>query len=726
VKQILQHLRTGRIELAEVPCPLVRPGHLLVRTVASLISPGTERMLVEFGQAGWIGKARAQPERVRQVLTKIRTDGALPTLEAVFSRLDEPLPLGYCNVGRVLEVGSGVEGFAIGDRVVSNGAHAEMVCVPATLAARIPADVADEAASFAVLGAIALNGIRLLEPTLGESVAVVGLGLLGMLAAQLLRTHGCRVIGIDVDPVRSALARTFGCEIVPPGTDPVRAAREFSLGRGMDAVLITASARTNEIVHQAAEMSRKRGRIVLVGVVGLNLQRADFYEKELSFQVACSYGPGRHDAHYESGGHDYPLPFVRWTAARNFEAVLDALVGGGLVVEPLISRRYAHRDAAAAYDAIVNDSTALGIALSYPAAPEATGAVVRLQPAVVGSSEPARPVVGVIGTGSFARQVLLPAITGAGAAVRSVASAGGVTSLHAGRKYGAVDATTDYRHILDNDEINTVFIATRHDTHARLACEALAAGKHVFVEKPLAIDTAGIELVRRAYGEHPHRQLMVGFNRRFAPHAVAARQLLTGRAEPIALRIMVNAGEVAADHWVDDPAVGGGRIIGEACHFIDLGLYLVGSPITTVQAVRMDSGGTRGGTLSINLGFADGSIATILYWANGPRSYPKEHVEIFSSGRVLAIENWRALRAFEWRGAARMRMRQDKGHRSQVAEFLARIAAGGPPLIPFEELYLGAMATFAALTSAREARVVRLAPTVPSADPDVPLQEALR
>lgn len=708
MKQILQHLRTGRIELADVPSPLVRPGHLLIHTAVSLISPGTERMLVEFGQAGLLGKARAQPERVRQVLAKIRTDGMMPTLEAVFSRLDEPMPLGYCNVGRVREVGAGVDGFAVGDAVVSNGPHAEVVCVPATLAARIPAGVDDEAASFAVLGAVALNGIRLIEPTFGESVAVIGLGLLGILTAQLLRAHGCRVIGIDVNPARCELARGLGCDVVSSGGDAVGAGREFSRGRGVDAVLIAASAQSDEIVHQAAQMSRKRGRVVLLGVVGLDLQRADFYEKELSFQVACSYGPGRYDAQYEGGGRDYPLPFVRWTAARNFDAVLEALARRALDVGPLITRRYAHRDAPAAYDAVVNDASALGIVLTYPPAPASTLAVVRLQPASPTASHPTRPVVGIIGAGQFARQVLLPAITAAGAAVRSIASAGGVTSLHAGRTAGAEEATTDYRHILDEPQINTVFIATRHDSHARLVGEALAAGKHVFVEKPLAIDAAGLDLVCRAQAEHPDRQLMVGFNRRFAPHAVAARRLLSGRAEAVALQIMVNAGEVPPGHWVNDPAVGGGRIIGEGCHFIDLALFLVGSPITAVQAIEMDGGTARGESLSIGLTFADGSIATILYWANGPRSYPKERVEIFSGGRVLAIENWRALRAWEWNGAPRMRMRQDKGHRAQVAQFLERVASGGAPLIPFDELSLVAAASLAAVRSARERTVIRL------------------
>ena len=720
MKQVLEHFRTGQIELAEVPCPVVRPGHLLVHTAVSLISPGTERMLVEFGQAGLLGKARAQPERVRQVLTKIKTDGLMPAVEAVRTRLDEPFPLGYSNVGRVLEVGPGVDGFAIGDRVVSNGPHAEVVCVPRTLAARIPDGVDDESACFAVQGSIALNGIRLIEPTLGESVVVIGLGLLGLLAVQVLRAHGCRVLGVDVNPARCELARTLGCEAVssPDGADPVRAAHALSRERGADAVLITASAKTDAIVHQAAQMCRKRGRIVLVGVVGLNLLRSDFYEKELSFQVACSYGPGRYDPRYEAA-HDYPLPYVRWTAARNIEAVLDLLAQGRLEVRSLISARLPHGDAARAFTTIVANNSQLGVLLLYPHGIPPNQRVITLGASVPSAhATGTAPTVGVIGAGRFARQVLLPVIKAAGGVVQAVASAGGVSSLHAARKSAAHEASTDYRDILRAPAIRAVFIATRNDTHAPLVAEALAAGKHVFVEKPLALDAAGLAQVRQAYARHPHLQLMVGFNRRFAPHAVHAKQLLAGRAEPLALTIMVNAGRIPADHWTRDAAVGGGRIIGEACHFIDLALFLVGHSITSVQAHRLatDSAQPRDDSMSIALTFADGSIATVHYWTNGPVSYPKERVEIFSEGRVLLIDNWRALRAYDWPGVPRMRMRQDKGHRAEVGAFLERVAAGGAALISFAELEIVTAASFAAVRSAAEGSAIALAPAHPSAD----------
>ncbi len=713
MKQVLQSLRNGSIEVADVPCPVVRPGHLLIQTTHTLISAGTERMLVEFGQAGLIAKARAQPEKVRQVLQKIRTDGLMPTLETVFARLDEPLPLGYCNVGRVVEVGRGVEGFQIGDRVASNGSHAEMVCVPATLAAKAPDGVRDEDASFTVLGSIALHGVRLLEPTLGENFVVVGLGLLGLMGAQFLRASGCRVLGIDHNARRCELARAAGCEALAleAGTDPVQAALAFSRGQGTDGVLVAASAKTDEIMHQAAQMCRKRGRIVLVGVVGLNLQRSDFYEKEIRFQVSCSYGPGRYDPTYEGQARDYPRPYVRWTVARNFEAVLGAMESGALQVAPLISDRVPHAEASRAYNAIVNDGSSLGLVMTYPNQPPPLERRVRLrEPSGADAARAATPSVAMIGAGNFAKLILLPAIKAAGGRLHSVVSAGGVTGFHAARKFDALEAGSDYRALLADPAVNVVFITTRHDSHPRMAAEALDAGKHVFCEKPLAIDEEGFELVRAAVARNPGRHLMVGFNRRFAPHAVAVRKLLAGRSQPVTVQLTVNAGAIPADNWNHDPAVGGGRIIGEGCHFIDLALALIGRPLASVQAAMVgpQAGGVRDDKMSILLTFADGSLATLNYWANGSKSYPKERIDVFSEGRVLVIDNWRKLVAFDWRGAPRMSIRQDKGHKAEVAEFLKRIAQGGPPLIPFEQIEQVTRATFAAMTAAREGRVISL------------------
>ncbi len=710
MKQILQHLRTGQIEVADVPCPAVRPGHLLIQTSCTLISSGTERGLVEFGKAGLIAKARSQPDKVKQVLEKIKTDGLMPTLETVFGRLDEPLPLGYCNVGRVVEVGAGVEGFALGDRVASNGAHAEMVCVPTTLAAKVPENVDDESASFTVLGSIALHGVRLLEPTLGERFVVVGLGLVGLMAVQFLRANGCSVLGVDTNAERCRLAETFGCQTASPaeGADPVKAAMAFSQSEGADGVLITASAKTNAIIKQAADMCRKRGRIVLVGVVGLDIQRSDFYEKELSFQVSCSYGPGRYDPTYEQMTRDYPLPYVRWTVARNFEAVLATASSGALDLRPLISKSIAQADAETAYDAVLNDASALGVVMTYPDQPAPTTRAVKLS-AVAMTSAPSAPRVGVIGAGNFTKLVLLPAIKAAGGHIQTVVSAGGVTSLHSGRKFEAAEASTDYKEMLASDAVNTVFITTRHNAHAGMAIEALNAGKHVFVEKPLALTAEQLSEVSAAFASTDGLQLMVGFNRRFAPHAVELKKRLGGRSEPIAVQIMANAGDIPADHWIQDPNVGGGRIIGEGCHYIDTAMFLVGSPITTVQAVCFGDGtaSITEDKMSINLGFADGSIASIQYWSNGPKTYPKERVEVFSQGRVAVIDNWRKLQSYNW-NIPKMKIRMDKGHKNEIAGFLKRIADGGSAMIPYEEIKNVTKASFAAVTSAKERRTIEL------------------
>lgn len=716
MRQILQHLRSGDTELADVPCPAARAGHLLIRTRASLISAGTERMLVEFGKGSLLAKARAQPEKVKQVLDKIRTEGLLPTLEAVFARLDEPLPLGYCNSGVVLEVGAGVAGFAVGDRVISNGPHAEVVCVPANLCAKVSDGVEDEHAAFTVLSAIALQGIRLLNPTLGERVAVTGLGLIGLIAVQLLRANGCHVIGIDLDPRKLELARRFGAETVHvgAGADPVAAATAFSHGRGVDGVLITASSQSNDIVHQAAQMCRKRGRIVLVGVVGLELRRSDFYEKELTFQVSCSYGPGRYDPAYEERGQDYPLAFVRWTEQRNFEAILGLLGSGALVVEPLIDRRIPLDQAPAIYDELARSRDALGLVLTYPAEAVDLRRTVPRTAVQHQAASPAagRVVVGAIGAGNYAKLVLLPSLSRTAAVLHTIASAGGVSARHVGNKLGFRNVSTDTRALLADPEINTVVITTRHNSHARLTCEALAAGKQVFVEKPLALRRDELEEVSRAVQAAPGRQLLVGFNRRFSPHTVRMKSLLVGRSQPLAMVMTVNAGFIPPEHWTQDAAVGGGRIVGEACHWMDLLSHLADAPVTRVSA--MMPGGWRGpgpaeDKMSILLAFADGSTGAVHYLANGDKSFPKERLEVFSDGRILQLDNFRRLVGYGVRGFSKFKTsRVDKGHDAEMAAFVERVAAGGPALIPFAQLANVTLASFAAVESAATGRTIDL------------------
>lgn len=693
MKQILQSLKTGVAEAAEVPCPAVGRGQVLIRSTRTLVSAGTERMLVEFGKAGWIAKARQQPEKVRQVLEKIRTDGLMPTIEAVHAKLDQQLAMGYCNAGVTLAVGRDVRGFAPGDRVASNGGHAEVVSVPANLCARIPESVSDDEAAFTVLGAVALQGIRLAQPTLGESVVVSGLGLIGLLAVQLLRAHGCRVLGLDFDNGRLALARRFGAEVVDlsGAADPVAVAQAFSRGRGADAILIAASTSSSEPVHQAAQMCRKQGRIVLVGVTGLELSRADFYEKELTFQVSCSYGPGRYDPAYEEKGQDYPIGFVRWTAQRNFEAVLDMMADGRLDVKPLISHRLKIEEVHKAYDLLVGEEPSLGILLEYSAREDRPDSDLRRP--TVKLPEPAggadKPIVAFVGAGNYATSVLIPAFKEAGARLKVVASTGGVSGVHAGRKFGFEETTTDTEAIFAASEINAVAIATRHGSHARLVCQGLTSGKHVFVEKPLALAIGELNEITRAYesaiagGGHP--LLMVGFNRRFAPQTRRIKSLLEPVRAPKAFVMTVNAGAIPADHWTQDPEEGGGRILGEACHFIDVLRCLAGVPITRHSCSRMDGRATD--TATIQLTFADGSIGTIHYFANGSRSFPKERLEVFADSGTLQLDNFRRLKGFGWAGFSSMNLwRQDKGQRACVAAFVDAIASGKPSPIPFDEL----------------------------------------
>ncbi len=695
MRQILQSLKTGATEVADVPCPTARRGHLLVRTARTLVSAGTERSLVEFGKAGWIDKAMQQPDKVRMVWDKIWTDGLSPTLDAVFNKLDQPLPLGYCNVGTVMEAGSGVMGFEVGDRVVSNGRHAEAVCVPVNLCARVPPGVSDDEAAFTVLGSIALQGIRLVQPTLGESVVVTGLGLIGLMTVQLLRANGCRVLGIDFDRTKLTLAREMGAETVDlsAGADPVAAGMAFSRGRGCDAVIITAATQRNEPVHQAALMCRKRGRIVLVGVAGLKLSRADFYEKELTFQVSCSYGPGRYDPNYEEKGNDYPVGFVRWTEQRNFEAILDMMAGGSLNVKPLISHRFAINDATSAYELVTGSEPSLGIMLEYPdslSLPEPALRRNRVDLAAPSKSPVSGAAsLGFIGAGNYATAVLIPAFKEAGARLRIVASSGGVSGVHAGRKFGFESTTTDTEAVLTDADIQAVIVSTRHDSHASLACQILRARKHAFIEKPLALTLPEVDSIEQAItnarvtGWEPI--VMVGFNRRFAPQVQRIGELLRGSPGPKSLVFTANAGVIPAEHWTQDAEVGGGRIIGEACHFIDLLRFLVDAPIVG-HDLRVMDGPTRD-TATIHLRFADGSIGTIHYFANGSKTFPKERLEVFASGRVLQLDNFRKLRAFGWPGFRGMNLwRQDKGQRACAAAFAQAVLSGGPAPIPLEQI----------------------------------------
>jgi len=688
MRQILQNLSNGETTLVDVPSPKSMKGHINIQTAKSLVSVGTERMLVDFGKAGWIDKARSQPDKVKMVLEKVKTDGLSATYDAVKSKLDQPLSLGYCNVGKVLD-GSDT-GLEKGARVVSNGYHAEVVRVPKNLVASIPGEVDDETAAFTVVGAIAMQGIRLVNPTVGETEIVTGLGLIGLLTVQILKANGCRVLGIDFDSAKCELARQFGAEVVDLSKeqDPIVMAETFSRGRGVDAVIITASSKSNDIVHQSATMCRKRGRIVLVGVVGLELSRADFYEKELTFQVSCSYGPGRYDEDYENKGLDYPLGFVRWTEQRNFEAVLDLMASGSIDIYPLISHRFKIDDAVKAYEKL-DDRSSLGILLDYQGATAESLAESTVKLSENSSSRAQKGNVAFIGGGNYASRVLIPAFKRAGANLTALVTSGGMSAVHHGKKNGFLKASTDIEQALD-DTVDSVVIATQHNLHASQTIQALEKGKHVFVEKPLALAHEEIDKIE-AFQKDSNSMVMVGYNRRFSPHIQKIKSLLDAKPSPKTFIMTMNAGYIPKEHWTQDAGVGGGRIIGEACHYIDLMRFLAGSKIKSFNAVKMgknDFVEVTEDKASISLTFEDGSMGSIHYFANGGKSFPKERIEVFCDNSVLQLDNFRKLRGFGWKGFNKMNLwSQDKGQKNCVDAFMKSVREGTENPIPQDEIF---------------------------------------
>ncbi len=695
MKQIIQDLKTGQTILEEVPAPQVREGCVLIQTTRSLVSLGTERMLVEFGKANFVAKVRQQPDKVKQVLDKIKTDGLMPTLEAIFNKLGLPLPLGYCNVGTVIAVGRNVSSFQVGNRVASNGTHAEVVCIPQNLVAKIPDNVSDEEAAFTVIGSIGLQGIRLMQPALGETVVVIGLGLIGLVVAELLKANGCRVIGIDFDQQKVDMAKEKGIIAFNPATDgdAVKFVLDLTDQTGCDGVIITASAKTDSIIHEAAQMSRKRGRIVLVGVIGLNIRRDDFYKKELSFQVSCSYGPGRYDDNYENKGQDYPIGFVRWTEKRNFEAVLYAISSGVLDVKPLISEIVSLEN----YHEIYGDMKKKGIIASiiqYPKQSEIKSTV-KIESANFSVS---KGKIGIIGAGNFTSATMLPALQKANAPIKYIASAQGLSAKILAKKVNAGYATSDYKEILKDTEVDLVLITTKHNAHAKMVLDCLNAEKSVFVEKPLCLTRSELDKIVNVYKSKTYLTLTVGFNRRFSPFMVKMKQLLGNG--PMNIIATMNAGFISADVWVHDMQVGGGRIVGEACHFIDVCSFLAGSKVVSVC---MNSLGTHPAentdNVSILLQYENGTNATIHYFANGNKAYFKERVEVYSQERTLILDNWMELKGYGFKGFSKMKTRQDKGHRAQFATLIERLKNGGASLIPFDSIVNTTQTSFACIES---------------------------
>jgi polar amino acid transport system substrate-binding protein len=690
---------------------------VLVRTVASLISAGTERASVESARKSLVQEARERPDLVKAVIDRARTDGLRNTFNAVRGKLASSQALGYSAAGTVMAVGEGVTEFVPDQRVACAGvgyaSHAEVLSVPRNLVVRLPDEVDFEAGAFGTLGAIALQGVRLAQPTLGESVLVIGLGLVGQLTVQLLKANGCRVFGIDLDPARVDLARQLGADAAAVSNKDMKAAvMSWTQDRGVDAVLITAATDSNEPVELAGEVSRMKGRVVVVGMTGLTIPRQSYFKRELSLKISMSYGPGRYDADYEERGHDYPFGYVRWTEKRNIEAFLDLLRQGRVTVDPLISHRFAVDDAERAYQLIAGDLSEpyLGVLLAYDPKRELTRTV-ELESVKPRAARQKSVRVGVIGAGGYVTAMLLPHFKTAGAEFGSVATASGVTAVDVGKKFGFKQAVSDADSIIADDDINLVVIGTRHDLHARLAVKALERNKHVFVEKPLALNDSDLDNVLRATS-NSQGTLMVGFNRRFSPLARKALDFFAGRQGPLSILYRINAGRIAADQWVQDPLQGGGRIVGEVCHFIDLMQFWIGAPPLSVfaESVAVDRHDiVNHDSVFITLRFADGSNGSIAYLAEGDKALAKERVEIFGDGRTFVLDDF--LQATSYRNGREEKTvlrAQDKGQAEEVKQVCSLVLEGGAPPISLAELSSTTRATFRILDSLRTGQRVEV------------------
>jgi predicted dehydrogenase/threonine dehydrogenase-like Zn-dependent dehydrogenase len=719
MKQLLQNLRTGEGTVHDVPVPVVQPGRVLVRTAASLISAGTERALAELGQKGLLGKARERPELIGKVWEKVKTDGLAQALEGVRDKLDQSHAVGYSAAGIVIEVAPDVTDFRPGERVACAGtdyaSHAEVISVPRNLCVRLPDALSFAEGAFGTVGAIALQGVRLAEPTLGESVVVIGLGLVGQLTVQLLKANGCRVFGIDVDEARIQLARAAGADGGSVPDDARAPVMAWSCGRGADACIIAAATPSNDPIELAGEISRLKGRVVAVGLVGMNVPRNVYYQRELTLKVSLSYGPGRHDPDYEERGHDYPVAYVRWTEGRNIEAFLDLLAAGRVDVKPLITHRFSIDEAPRAYQLISGGlkENYLAVVLNYDTEREVNRRIDNQAVARKATKDAAamraagRVGVGLIGAGGYAQKMLLPNFKTAGVEFCSIASASGVSARDVGTKYGFARFLSDAQSVIEDEEANLIVIATRHGSHAELARRALERGKHVFVEKPLALNDAELDGVLEA-AANSAGQLLVGFNRRFSPLAVRAKEVFAGRQSPLSIVYRVNAGRIPRDHWTQDPREGGGRIVGEVCHFIDLMQFLTGAEPTRVFAEVVDVGKgdasdtIREDSVFITLQFADGSNGVIAYLAEGDKSLPKEHIEIFGGGKTFVIEDFRSARAYrDGREKKETLRQQDKGQPEETRVACAVVAEGRPAPITLRELETTTRATFRIMDSLR-------------------------
>lgn len=723
MKQLLQYVRTGRAVIADVPAPGPSSGKVLVQVANSLVSAGTERMVVDFAEKNLLEKARSRPDLVKQTVEKAQREGILTTLEAIQNRLDQPMALGYSCAGLVIGRGSDVTGFELGDRVACAGGgyavHAEVVSVPKNLVVKLPNSVSYETAAFSTLAAIALQGIRLAEAKLGDVLAVIGLGLLGQLTVQMLKANGCQVVSFDIQPQRAELAWQSGADGATANEESFLAlCRQLTNGYGVDGVLITADTKSNRPVEIAGEIARERGLVVAVGAVGMTIPRKLYYEKELDFRISRSYGPGRYDPEYEEKGHDYPYGYVRWTQQRNMAAFVQLVAANKVNVEPLISHRFAIGEATKAYELITGKTgeAFLGVLLAYPqtVTPERT---IPLQPAgTLGKTDTMTEVrLGVLGAGNFANATLLPALKSISTIVPvGISSGGGVTARTTADRFGFAYATTDSQTILQDPTINTVAILTRHHLHARQVLATLQAGKHVFVEKPLCLTHQELaEIVAYQQSVAAPKSLMVGFNRRFAPFIVELGEALQKIEEPLMLHYRVNAGYIPAGHWTQDPAQGGGRLLGEACHFIDLLIFLTNSqPLQVMTQALPDSGRYQRDNFHITLTFVNGSIASLTYTANGDRALGKEFLEVFGGGLAARLDDYRTLTIR--RGNLTLnrlsRLRQDKGHQAEWLAFAAHLTGRNPPPMSLTDIILTTQTTLAAQQSLEQREPIMFRP----------------
>jgi predicted dehydrogenase/threonine dehydrogenase-like Zn-dependent dehydrogenase len=694
MKQVIQNMKDGKTSTIQIPYPSISSNQIIIKTKASLISSGTEKMLVDFGKSSYIGKAKQQPEKVKMVLEKLKTDGFSSTYESVKSKLNQPLPLGYSNVGEVLEVGSDVEDFKAGDIVISNGPHAEICKVSKNLCAKVPAGVDIDSAAFVVLASIALQGIRLAIPTIGEKFVVMGAGLIGLLTVQILVANGCKVLALDFDSSRLKLAEEYGAEtfLLSEESDPVKAGLLYSNGKGVDGVIITATTQSDDPIKNAANMSRQRGRIILIGVVGLHIDRSDFYEKELTFQVSCSYGPGRYDDDYEKLGNDYPFGFVRWTEQRNFTAILDLMESGKINVSKLISHKIKFERVAEAYELLTNDKDSLGLLLQYSPNQIRKNTGYKMHEGAVAGID--QPILAVIGAGNYASRVLIPSFKNAGAIMHTLVTQGSIDGTLQAQKHEFMFTDTDIDNVLNNKEINTVIVATRHNTHSTIVAKAILANKNVFVEKPLSISKEGLEEIRKAIktvnekGLYP--MLMVGYNRRFSKYTKKIKELLQSDMGPKSFNMTMNAGFIDPNHWTQNPSIGGGRIVGEACHYIDLMRFLCGSKIKNIssQFLKNDEDlSYKKDTAIISISFEDGSVGVINYFSNGSPKFMKEIIEVYSNAKILKLENFNSLKGYGYKKFKKISsFSQDKGQATCINEFVNAIKTG-EAIISINEIF---------------------------------------